>query len=463
MLTEAAYLSLVPPVLAIFLAMWKKRVLPALFIGICAAHLVLSGANILGVPFSLLDHLVSVAADPGNFRLILFSILIGGLIKLIKDVNGFDALAVAIERRRIAIRRRTAFGTTFVLGAGLFLEGWSNYLINCTSVAPLYDRLGISRQRMAYFVHTIGIAVVSMVPINSWAAFYMVLLMAQGVSEPFGFLLGSIPYILYSWISLFLILYVMLTGMTIGPMRRFDELAVASLSSKQPLEADLEERQSKIEYMLVPIVTLIVTVLASLYITGGGDIARGDGSKSVLYAVVLAIAAVSILILVKRDRGFVEIEEKVVEGVSEFFPMGILIVFALSLGDLTGQLGTGVFLAGIVGEVLPHFMLPALIFLLGAGMSFATGTSYGTFSIMLPIALPLAIATGIAPELMFGAVIAGGVFGDNCSPISDSTIVTSIGAEVEIIDHVNTQLPYALIAGTATILAFLVVGILDPH
>ena len=460
MLADAAYLSLIPPSLAIILAMWKKRVLPALFLGILAAHIVLSGKNVLAVPFSLLDHMVSVATEPGNFRLILFSLLIGGLLKLIKDVNGFDALAATIERRRIAINHKTAFGTTFALGASLFLEGWSNYLINCTSVAPLYDRLGVSRQRMAYFVHTIGIAVVSMVPINGWAAFYMGLLMAQGVSEPFGFLLHSIPYMFYSWISLFLILYVMLSGMTIGPMRRFDEVAAANLRSMEPVESEPVHSQAKIEYMLVPIVTLIVSVVASLYITGDGDIARGDGSKAVLYAVVLATVAVSILMLAKRDRGFVEIEEKLVEGVSEFLPMGVLIVFALSLGDLTGQLGTGTFVAGTIGDFLPEFVMPALIFVLGAGMSFATGTSYGTFAIMLPIALPLSVATGISPELMFGAVIAGGLFGDNCSPISDSTIVTSIGAEVEIIDHVNTQLPYALIAGAVTIMAFLILGAL---
>ncbi|MCY3604934.1 MAG: hypothetical protein F4Z95_11710 [Gammaproteobacteria bacterium] len=458
MTAEFGLLSLAPPVLAIALAIWKKRVLPALFAGIFSAQLVLHGDSILAAPFAMLDHMVGVATDPGNFRLILFSFLIGGLLKLIKEANGFEAFAAKIERHRIRINKRSAFGTTWFLGVSLFLEGWSNFLINGTTVAPLYDRLGLSRERMAYFVHTIGIAVVSMVPINSWAAFYMGLLMAQGVEEPFGFLLRAIPYMLYSWISLFLILYVMLTGMTIGPMRRFDKAAAALLKRDEKRDAEAGRKAGRIEYMAVPVITLVVTVLASLYVTGGGEITRGDGSKSVLYAVAVSLAVTSLVLLARREYGFLEIEDRILAGMSEFFPVGILIVFALSLGDLTQQLGTGLFITGFVGDFLPQGTLPALVFLLGAGMSFATGTSYGTFSIMVPIALPLAAASGISPELMFGAVIAGGLFGDNCSPISDSTIVTCIGAEVKIIDHVTTQLPYALVSAGITAVAFLLLG-----
>lgn len=458
MTSDYGLLSLAPPALAIALAVWKKRVLLALFAGILSAQLVLHGNNILAAPFAMLDHMLGVATVPGNFRLILFSFLIGGLLKLVKEVNGFEAFAAEIERHRITINKRSTFGTTWFLGVSLFLEGWSNFLINGTTVAPLYDRLGLSRERMAYFIHTIGIAVVSMVPINSWAAFYMGLLLAQGVEEPFGFLLRAIPYMLYSWISLFVILYVMLSGMTIGPMRRFDKAAAAVSQQNESRETEPGRKAGRIEYMAVPVITLVVAVLASLYVTGSGEITRGDGSKSVLYAVAISLAVTSLVVLARREYGFLEIEDRIVAGMSEFFPVGILIVFALSLGDLTQQLGTGLFITGFVGDFLPPAVLPALIFLLGAGMSFATGTSYGTFSIMLPIALPLAAVTGISLELMFGAVIAGGLFGDNCSPISDSTIVTCIGAEVKIIDHVTTQLPYALVSAGITAIAFLLLG-----
>jgi len=463
---HAGFLSLVPPVFAIVLALWKKRVLPALFLGIVTAQVVLGLEQPGRIPFRTLDHMVGIAGEPGNLRLIVFSFLIGGLLRLIRDVGGFEAFAATIEHHRIRIDRRSAFGTTWLLGASLFLEAWSNVLINGTTVAPLYDRLGISRQRMAYFIHTIGVAVVAMVPVNGWAAFYMGLLIAQGVDEPFRFLLESIPFMLYSWISLALVLYVMVSNLTIGPIRRFDEAAKAAASERtsDDSHAVASNEQGghgqRLMFMLVPILTLVVVVFASLYLTGNGDITRGDGSKSVLYAVASGVLVAAVLLIATGRMGFLEVEEKLVDGMQSFFSVGILIVFALSLGDLCQQLGTGNYVASLVGEKLPGALLPALIFGLGAAMSFATGTSYGTFSIMVPIALPIAGPAGIDPALMFGAVIAGGLFGDNCSPISDTTIVTSIGAGVEIIDHVRTQLPYALISGSLTIAGFLLLGVL---
>lgn len=464
--SEYGILSLLPPVATIAIAIVKKRVLPALLVGILVAHLLLNSSSVLVSPFKMLDHMVTIVGEPANFRLILFSLMIGGLLKLINHANGFEAFAATLERRRVSIDRKTAFGTTYILGAGLFLEVWSNVLINATTVAPLYDRLGISRQRMAYFIHTIGVGVVSMVPINSWAAFYMGLLVVQGVVDPFKFLLESIPFMLYSWISLLLVLYVMFSGLTIGPMRRFDQKAYANRQRHASLRSTIQEPAKEremgggVEYLLVPIATLVLVVFISLYLTGNGEVAQGDGSRSVLYAVAVAIAVISVQLLLRGEHRFLQLEETFLKGMIEFLPVGILIVFALSLGDLTQQLGTGTYLASLSVETLPPMVLPALVFVVGAGMSFATGTSYGTFSIMVPIALPLANASGIDCELMFGAVIAGGLFGDNCSPISDTTIVTAMGAKVEVIDHVWSQFPYATIAGSLALVGFLILGAL---
>ena len=158
--------------------------------------------------------------------------------------------------------------------------------------------------------------------------------------------------------------------------------------------------------------------------------------------------------------GPVAIEERFVAGMARFFDVGILIVLALALGDLTRQLGTGVFIAKLASGALPEFALAPLVFVLGAVMAFATGTSWGTFSIMLPIALQLAHSVGIDPRLMFGACISGGLWGDNCSPISDTTIMSTLGAEVPIMDHVATQIPYALISGAITVFVFLLLGVL---
>lgn len=455
------WLSLVPPCLAITLALWKKRVLPALFLGVLSSQVVLHLDNFYIAPFATLDHMVKISGDPGNLKIIFFSLMMGGFLKLIKDGNGFRAFAHAVERHRKNFGPKTAYSITSVLGITLFLEGWSNFLINSTVVAPLYDRLKISRQRMAYFVHTIGICVVAMVPINGWAAFYMGLLRGQGVERPFELLLSSIPFMLYCWVSLILVFIVMATGLTIGPMRHFEERAAQSQLGEESEEEETPNGVTpRLIYMIAPVLTLIATVVASLYLTGSGSIADGDGSGSILYAVTIASVVIAGLLVFYKAYGLLEIEKRYVQGMAEFFDVGVLIVLALTLGDLCKLMGTGVFVGQLALGVLPVELMPALIFVLGAGISFATGTSYGTFSILTPIAIPLAIATGINPALMFGACIAGGLWGDNCSPISDSTIVTSVGSRVAVIDHVRTQLPYALLAGIATLLGFVLLGYL---
>jgi len=455
------WLSLLPPVLAISLALWKKRVLPALFLGVFSSLVILNLDKPLLAPFATLEHMVKISGEPGNLKIIFFSLMMGGFLKLIKDANGFKAFAHAIERRQKQFSPKTAYSLTSVLGISLFLEGWSNLLINSTVVSPLYDRLKISRQRMAYFIHTIGCCVVAMVPVNGWAAFYMGLLRGQGIEQPFEFLLGSIPFMLYCWISLILVFVVMTTGFTIGPMKQFDQRAWEGQSTDQVGNEDSNNGITpRTIYMIVPILTMVIGVITSLYLTGNGSISQGKGASSILYGVMLGIVAIIGLLLYFKALNFIEIEKRFVKGMAEFFDVAILLVLALTIGDLCKALGTGVFVGQIAQDALPIQLMPALIFALGAGISFATGTSYGTFSILTPIAIPLALATNTDPMLMFGACIAGGLFGDNCSPISDSTIITSVGAKVKVIDHVQTQLPYALISGAITLLGFVVLGYL---
>jgi tetracycline resistance efflux pump len=216
--------------------------------------------------------------------------------------------------------------------------------------------------------------------------------------------------------------------------------------------------QPRLRYMLVPLVVLVCGVILCLWITGNGHIAAGDSSSSVLYAVVAATFVMAAMLWVDRALDLAAIEQKTVAGMAEFLDVAILVVLALALGRLSRELGTGAYVAQILQSSVPVALVPAFIFLTGAAMSFATGTSYGTFSIMVPIALPISAATGLSPELLFGACIAGGVFGDNCSPISDTTIVSGMSANVAAIDHARTQLPYALIAAAISTGGYLLLG-----
>lgn len=466
------WLSLLPPVAAIVLALWLHRVIPALLAAILLGTALLAGQAAWQVPMAAVDHFVSTAAVPDNFRLILFSVLIGGLIALMRSGGAFDAFARVFQRGRPTVEKRTLFTMTFALGTALFLETWSNVLVSGTALGSLFDRLGIARQRMAYFMHTIAINAVALIPFNSWAAFYLGLLAAQQVERPFQFLLASLPFVLYCWISLGLVAIVMVSGWTIGPMRRFDLMSASSalaptaptvpnaIVSTAATGALPSSTTGSLTLFVTPLVTLIAVAVFGLTLTGGGDPRQGNGAAAVLYAVVAASVVAALDLRLLRKLRSAEIEKVFMEGCGSFAGAAALVLLALTLGQLIKELGTGLYVASLFEASVPRALYAPLVFLIGAVMSFATGTSYGTFSIMTPIALPLAYATGSDPHLLFGACLAGGVFGDNCSPISDTTIVTSIATQVTAIDHVTTQLPFALCAAAATTAGFGILGVL---
>lgn len=454
------WLSLAPPVITIALALWSKRVLPSLFAGILLSHVLLNPSSFWAAPFLALSQFIEVATDPGNFLLILFSLMVGGLLQLIRDGRGFEAFAGLIARRGGA--RRTTHALTFGIATSMFLDVWSNVLVNGATNGPLFDRLGLSRLRLAYYMHTVAISVVAMAVLNGWGAFYMGLLRAQGEQNPLAFVVSSIPYMIYNWLAIALVLVTMVSGLALGPMRRADETARAVWEERSDASADDPEAHVPSVAalgMVIPIVLLVATVFGGLYVTGKGDILAGDASLSITFGVFAASIAAALLLMVIGKRAFTEVEDSFVGGMSRFFDVGILIVFALALGELVKQLGTGLFISQVMGTSFPAFLLPGLIFILGAAMSFATGTSYGTFSIMVPISLPLAQVTGLDPHIMFGAVISGGLFGDNSSPISDTSIMTSVGADIKVVEHVATQLPYTLLTAAMSFIVFILLGL----
>ncbi len=411
MSAPATWLSTVPPILTLATALATKRVLSSLLAGVlCASVLCNLHAPYMSFVWAI-DYVVAVLGKPDNLRLVIFSVLVGGLLELMKSSGGFDAFAAALQRWRGSYGKRTLFGLNWLFGTTLILESWSNVLINGAATGPLYDRLGIARVRLAYFSHTIGINVVALVLINSWGAFYLVLVSAQGVARPLEFLVSAVPYILYCWISLALVAFSMATGLTIGPMRNFaatEGLAASPANTPIDTSKGYPVRTPRLRHMLLPILCLIVTVLFGLWSTGHGNVTAGDGSLSILYAVIFTMAFTAVMLRVDGVFSAADIEKKIIAGSAGFLDVGALIVLALSLGKLTQDLGTGPFVAQLLQSSLPNVAIPALVFLLSAMISFATGTSYGTFSIMVPIALPLGAATGVSQELLFGACISGG-------------------------------------------------------
>lgn len=461
-------LSILPPAMAIALAFWKKQLLPALFLGLWLGESVIAHGNPLAGFVASLDRALRVTRAPGNLEIIVFSLLIGGLLALIREARGFEGFIAWAERRRLS-GRGPVFGLTFLIGAAIIIENYSNILVNGSTMRPLYDRLGISRERLGYFIHTTSINTVALVVINSWGAFYISLLQTQGIDQPLKVVVASVPLNFYCLASLALVAIVMASGLTIGPMKTAElRTSQAGAPEGPPAAAgrgpaDLASRSAEFParafHLIFPIGVLLATVILSLYLTGEGRVSRGDGSSAVLYGVVVAVLGLSMLLLARKDFRPKALMEIIFRGVADLLPVGLLLVLALSLGDLCKTLGTGAYLAGLAREHLPAAVLPAIVFGLSCVISFATGTSYGTFAIMIPIGIPMAQAAGLPLPLMFAACVSGGVFGDNCSPISDTSIVTGMAARISPVDHARTQIPYALIAAAVALTLFLVAGL----
>jgi Na+/H+ antiporter NhaC len=239
-----------------------------------------------------------------------------------------------------------------------------------------------------------------------------------------------------------------------GPMAE-EEKALTHAEVKQTTEP-----ATKARFMLVPLIIMVLSMVGFMFWTGNGVLSEGSGSKSVLYATALATAIAYGLLLIHKRFTHKEAVEIGFKGMGELLPLVTIVLLSLTLGNSLKVLGTGVFVAGIVGEYLPLVLIVPMLFVAGAIMSFTTGTSWGTFAILIPIGVPLIQSLGLPPSLVIGAILGGGIFGDHCSPISDTTAVSSLAAGTDVLTHVKTQFPYALFAGALTLIAYFVASLI---
>jgi tetracycline resistance efflux pump len=462
-MTNLGLLSILPPLIALGLALWKKKIIPALLLGGLAASLLLSNS---GFVLAYLDRVIQVTGDRGNLQLILFGVLVGGLIKLMETSGGFKGMIRLLESLNIRTKK-PVFILTWAIGLLMILENYSNIMVNGTTVGSLYDRIGIPRAKLAYFLHSISINWVAIIVFNSWGAFYMTLLAGQGIADPFRVVISSMILNFYCIASLIMVALTMIFGWNLGAMRKYTRAGVqSSAGDGQPAggsDGSLDpSHSSPITSLLVivPVLVLVATMLISLAVTGEGSMLKGDGTASVFYAALAAIAVLALMVQFRPKAERPSIEKSVYSGIGDFVEVGILLALALTLGSLCKEMGTGVYIAGLASGNVPTFLMPLIFFFVGCLISFATGTSYGTFSIMVPLAVPVAQAMNIPLPLMFAACISGGVFGDNTSPFSDTSVITAISAKTGVVEHVETQLPYALISASFAGVMFVVAGLL---
>jgi Na+/H+ antiporter NhaC len=446
-------LSVLIPLFIIIMAIITKDVVVSLLSGIFLAELVLHSFHPLEAIVALLDAFVGLFAEGWITKTVLFVLLVGAIIKLITHAGGVEGFISYLHKKQKRLDSpKGALLLAYLLGVVIFIESSITALVAGTVAKPLCDKNGVSREKLAFVCDSTSAPVCSLIPFNAWGALLLGLIVTAIDSkviegEGISLLMESILFNFYSWLMVLFVLVVILFDINIGSMKH-----AKAYVSKELVEKKYQENASP-WIMILPIVVLVVTVPLALYYTGDGDILKGSGSTSVFYAVITTLLFIYIYYLLAGYLKHKEYFSSLYEGISEMIPIALILLLAFLIGDVIKLLGTANYLAEIMNGNIPPMLLPLLIFIVSALTSFSTGTSWGTFSIMMPIALALGATFDIYLPLMIGAVISGGIFGDHVSPISDTTIISSMASGCDHIEHVRTQMPYALIiAGVASVL-----------
>lgn len=463
------WLSILPPLLAIFLAIKTKHVYISLVLGIWLGWTIIHSWNPVSGLIDTLGALVNVFKDEDNTRVILFSGLVGAIITFTQYSGGMKGFINWVVGKGLVRTRKSAGLLAWFLGFIIFIEANICVLVSGAVTRPIFDKLKISREKLSYILDSTSAPKCILIPLNAWGAFVIGLLVIQGVENPVKVLISSMPFNFYAIFALLIVLIVVVTEKDFGPMKKAEhrvrvENKLLRDGAEPLISADVVQMEAKEGIppralnMILPVVTMVVMMPVVLLITGKGNLMEGSGSASVLWAVIAGLAVGAVAYRAQGIMKVKEITDIFMKGVGGLIPLASLMILAFAIGDICEALGTGPFVAQAAKSTLNPGIIPTVIFLVSCFIAFSTGTSWGTFAIMIPIAVPMINIIGLHPGLIIAAVLGGGIFGDHCSPISDTTIISSMASAADHIDHVRTQLPYALTAAGFSILLFLIFG-----
>lgn len=480
--------SLVPPLLAIVLAIATRQVFLALGLGILSGAMLLEEAFFSGIARAV-DLVVVTLNDPGNAMVVLFTFVIGSLISSMESLGGIRGFVTWLEGSGWLKGERSVRVLVWLVGVLIFIESNITILVAGALARPLFDKYKIAREKLAYLIDSTSAPICLIIPFNAWGAYIISILQTLGEEEPVGLFVQSILYNFYSLFAVSLAFITAVWGLNLGPMKAAEERTQRGQllsDGAQPMvdETLFAPPDDSVKpsgwLMIAPILTLVFAMPTGLYITGRQKMAEnpeltassaldvikyGNGSVSVLWSVLGGLGLLWFLHAIRpKQKGVGQTLDELVrysiKGAQGMLPLALIILMALTLGSVTKQMGTGVFVAKVASANMSAAIFLPVIFLVAAGVAFATGTSWGTFAIMVPVALPAAAAFGVAKAPFLAAALSGGIFGDHASPISDTTIMASMAAVTDHVDHVRTQLPYALLAGGGATLAYFLVGLI---
>ena len=462
---DPVWTSVIPPLLAIGLAIATRQVILSLSIGLwMGAWLLGSGNPLVAIPQAI-DAVINVFTDPGDTRVLVFTLVIGGLIATIEKLGGVRGFIHLLQERKWVTGPGRAQWLAFGTGVVVFIESNITLLIAGAISRPLFDRYRVSREKLAYIIDATSAPICVLIPLNAWGAVIVSLLASSGIENPIDVFIGAILLNFYAIFAVLVCALVIWSDFDIGPMRAAQKRTAEGkflwpnatpMVDPSLIEAEQSRQpQDSAKLMLLPVLALVLSMPLGLFITGEGDLTAGSGSTSVLWAVLIALGVAWAIVLGSRRATLETLMQLFLKGAGGLLPVAMILLFSLALGDVANALGTGVFVAQLAQETIPSALLLPLLFLLSAFIAFSIGSSWGTFAIMIPLAMQIVAALDMNASVFLAAVLSGAVFGDHASPISDTTVVASMAAATDHIDHVRTQLPYALIsAGLATV-AFL--------
>ncbi|MFN0728451.1 Na+/H+ antiporter NhaC family protein [Polaribacter gochangensis] len=489
---DYGFLSVVPPIVAIILALRTKQVYIALIFGIWFSWLIIKGWNPLDGTLAMIEGLVNVFKSEGNTRTIMFSALVGALLIFIqfsRGVEGFinilNKLIVKVEKKQAGYSRVMVQLLATVTGLLLFVETSISSLTVGTLYRPIFDKLKIPREKLAYIADSSSAPSSILIPFNAWGAFIMGLLLTQGIDKPFSVMMSSIKYNFYPLLAIAIVFIIIFTKKDWGAMKKAEkrtkDTGLLMNEGSTPMVSDAvtsfppkEGIEAKAYNMIVPLAVMVFMMPINLIYTGWAAvktstsfldhasqaIGNGSGSSSVLYAVITSLIVAMVMYFIQGIMKPKEAVDLTLKGISELMPLALLMLLAFAIGDACKALETGVYVANATKEWLSPELLPAVVFVISSFIAFSTGTSWGTFAIMMAISIPMANIHGAEIPLIVAATLGGGIFGDHCSPISDTSIISSMASASDHIDHVKTQMPYALVGGVITTLLYLALGFL---
>ena len=466
----ATFWALVPPVVAIVLALITKEVYSSLFIGILVGGLFYSGFSFEGTITHIFnDGFVAVLSDSYNVGILIFLVILGAMVSLMNRAGGSAAFG-RFARERIKTRAGAQLATV-ALGVLIFIDDYFNCLTVGSVMRPVTDEHKVSRAKLAYLIDATAAPVCIIAPISSWAA--AVSGFVEG-EDGFSIFISAIPYNFYAILTIIMMIALIVMNVDFGPMRSYEKNALegdlfTNDEASAGQETVLANPKGKVIDLIIPILTLIVFCVIGMIYTGGffegagfvEAFSNSDASVGLAMGSICAMLVTIIVYLIRRVLNFSDCMECIPAGFKAMVPAILILTFAWTLKAMTDSLGAAVFVAGAMEKSAGAFvnLLPAIIFLVGCFLAFSTGTSWGTFGILIPIVV--AVFANSNPELMIisiSACMAGAVCGDHCSPISDTTIMASAGAQCKHVNHVTTQLPYALVAAAVSFITYIIAG-----